>query len=108
MRFSALICMPFKADTKKIPWWLRPQVGSQGMPSPRTPDAARAFLSKALEYALRKNDHSESLWDRAEECRAIASMMTDPLLKADYLKLACSYLKLAESEEALRKLSSDD
>ena len=44
------------------------------------------------------------LWrDRAEECRAIALVLTDPRLKAEYQKLADDYLKLAASEEKLRR-----
>jgi hypothetical protein len=48
-------------------------------------------------------DHASQLWDRAEECRAIAAATTDAKLKAEYLRLANDYLKLAAREEGLRR-----
>lgn len=50
-----------------------------------------------------KKDRAGQLWDLAQECRAIASILTDEASKADYLKLAESYLELAAKEEALAK-----
>jgi hypothetical protein len=48
-------------------------------------------------------DRASQLWDLAQECRAIAAILTDPASKADYLKLAESYLELAAKEETLAK-----
>jgi hypothetical protein len=50
-------------------------------------------------------DHASPLWDRAEECRAIAALTTDAEVKAEYLKLAEAYLELAAREEALAERS---
>jgi hypothetical protein len=50
-----------------------------------------------------KTNHARLLWDRAEECRAIAAILTDPDSKADYLRLAESYSELAAKEETLAK-----
>jgi hypothetical protein len=78
------------------------------MPSLRTARCGEGFSVQALEYALPKKDRTADLWDRAEECRAVANVATDPRLKAEYLKLANDYLKLAAREEVLRKQRSDD
>ena len=37
-------------------------------------------------------DYAAALWDRAEECRAIAANLHDSELKAEFLKLADPYL----------------
>jgi hypothetical protein len=50
-------------------------------------------------------DHAEPLWDRAEQCRAIADLTTDAEVGAEYLRLAEAYLELAAKEEALAKRS---
>ena len=47
-------------------------------------------------------DHPEALWDRAEECRALANNATDAQLKADYLQIANLYIELAAIEEKVR------
>jgi hypothetical protein len=47
-------------------------------------------------------DHADRLWDRAEQCRALAESAGDPLARQAYLKLASSYVALARDEEALR------
>jgi hypothetical protein len=52
----------------------------------------------------KEKDHASLLWDRAEECRAIAAITIDAQLKDAYLKLAKSYLELADEEEKLAKL----
>jgi hypothetical protein len=49
-----------------------------------------------------EKDYAALLWNRAEECRAIAEILTDADLKAQYLKLAKEYLRLAGREEQLR------
>ncbi len=49
----------------------------------------------------KSQDHASPLWDRAEECRAIAARLKDEKLKADYLRLAAAYLELAAKEEKL-------
>jgi len=52
-------------------------------------------------------DHAARLWDRAEECRALADVASAPELKAHYKKLADAYLRLASLEESLRRLRAD-
>ena len=47
-------------------------------------------------------DPADRLWDRAEQCRALADAASDPLARRAYLKLASSYITLARDEEALR------
>ncbi len=47
-------------------------------------------------------DFASQLWDRAEECRAIAERIPESHLRAEYLKLAEAYLNLATREERLR------
>ena len=49
------------------------------------------------------DDHASPLWDRAEECRAIAARITDEKLRAAYLELADAYIALAAREEALAR-----
>jgi hypothetical protein len=49
-----------------------------------------------------EKDYAALLGDRAEECRAIAEILRDADLKAQYLKLAKEYLRLAVREEQLR------
>ena len=49
-------------------------------------------------------DHAARLWDRAEECRALADLASDAQLKAQYRKLADAYLRLAACEEAVKRL----
>ena len=51
---------------------------------------------------MSNNDYASLLWDRAEQCRAIAATIHDAALKAEYRKLANAYLKLARDEESLR------
>jgi hypothetical protein len=53
-----------------------------------------------------KIDYTARLWDRAEECRALADLTTEPQLKAEYLKLANSYLRLAEREEGRQEAAA--
>lgn len=48
-----------------------------------------------------ERDHASPLWDRAEECRAMATHTPDAEVKAEYLRLAEAYLELAAREEAL-------
>jgi len=55
----------------------------------------------------KKNDYANLLWDRAEECRAIAEILTDATLKAEYRALANAYLTLAAQEERLRRAKPD-
>ena len=54
---------------------------------------------------MSSNDYASPLWDRAEQCRAIAATIPDADLKAEYLKLADAYLRLANQEERLRRRS---
>jgi hypothetical protein len=52
---------------------------------------------------MNNKDNASPLWDRAEQCRAIAATIHDADLKAEYRKLADAYLKLARHEESLRR-----
>lgn len=52
-------------------------------------------------------DHASPLWDRAEECQAIAAAATDAQHKAEYLKLADCYLELATKEKSLAAVSKE-
>ena len=58
-----------------------------------------------METSKFDQDHSSSLWDRAEQCRAAADTIADKRLRGEYLKLATDYLKLAAKEERLAKQS---
>ena len=51
-----------------------------------------------------QKDYASPLWDRAEECRAIAATKSVARLKSCYLKLADDYLDLAAKEEKLASL----
>ena len=53
---------------------------------------------------MNKIDYAARLWDRAEECRALAELSPDLKLKVSYQKLANAYLRLAAQEEALNRL----
>jgi hypothetical protein len=50
---------------------------------------------------MNNKDYAAPLWDRAEQCRAIAATIHQADLKAEYMKLADAYLKLASHEERL-------
>ena len=52
---------------------------------------------------MNNKTRAEQLCDRAEECLGIAAIVGDADLKAEYLKLADAYLKLAAHEERLRE-----
>jgi hypothetical protein len=45
----------------------------------------------------------KKFWDRAEECRALARMMTSAANAAFYLDLAETYERLAHQEERLAR-----
>jgi hypothetical protein len=49
---------------------------------------------------INDNEYVKLLLDCAKECRAVAVVLTDAALKADYLKLADDYMKLAAREKA--------
>jgi hypothetical protein len=53
--------------------------------------------------SVKAKDYATPLWDRAEECRALANLSTNAQLTAEYLKLAQAYLRLAAHEEKLAK-----
>ena len=49
-----------------------------------------------------KKNYAHELCNRAEECLGIAAIIEDSHLKAEYLKLADAYLKLAAHEERMQ------
>jgi hypothetical protein len=49
---------------------------------------------------INDSEYVKRLLDCARECRAVAVILTDTALKADYLKLADDYMKLAAREKA--------
>ena len=51
----------------------------------------------------KSRDHASQLWDRAEECRALAALATHERTRTEYLELADLYLELAAKEEAIAK-----
>ena len=53
-------------------------------------------------------DHASQLWDRGEECRALATRATNLQVRTDYLQLANLYLELAAREEDLARRSQLD
>jgi hypothetical protein len=52
---------------------------------------------------MKEKDYAAPLWDRAEECRALANLSTNAQQTAEYLNLAQAYLQLAAHEEKLAK-----
>jgi len=48
-------------------------------------------------------DHASPLWDRAEECRALAATAKTRQSRTDYLQLADLYIELAAKEEKVAK-----